>query len=177
MHDLPWDYFRFSDSVFRALFCAETGFEIVDVVRGSPMHMFPFFTIGEVHDADGAAGFFTVALIARKMGADGAAMGCRPGPDLRGALPRVRASSIAAAWSAQAAAAGSAASPAAAAPRHPGRRRASARSPRGKRAAARRSSPSASAVARAQPARAASAGRPAACRSSIASAQRASRAA
>ena len=69
MHDLPWDYFRFSDAAYRSLFCAEAGFEVVDVVRGSPMHLFPFFSVGEEwHDAHRAAGFFAVAVIARKTG-------------------------------------------------------------------------------------------------------------
>ena len=69
MHDLPWDYFRFSDAAFRSLFCAEAGFEVVDVVRSAPMHLFPFVSPGEEwRDAEAAAGFFSVAVLARKTG-------------------------------------------------------------------------------------------------------------
>lgn len=69
MHDLPWDYFRFSDSAYRALFAPETGFEVVEVVRGVPMHVFPFVAQGLLaHDNEHTAGFFAVAVIVRKTG-------------------------------------------------------------------------------------------------------------
>lgn len=69
MHDLPWDFFRFSDSAFRALFAAETGFEVVDVVRGTPMHVFPFAGTGPLtHGNEHTAGFFAVAVLVRKVG-------------------------------------------------------------------------------------------------------------
>jgi SAM-dependent methyltransferase len=69
MHDLPWDFFRFSDSAFRALFAAETGFEVLEVERGVPMHLFPFIGLDPIwRDAEAAAGFFAVGALVRKTG-------------------------------------------------------------------------------------------------------------
>jgi hypothetical protein len=68
MHDLPWDYFRFSDSAFRALFAPETGFEVVDVARAEPMHVFPFFSRRETTQDELTAGFFSVVVLVRKTG-------------------------------------------------------------------------------------------------------------
>jgi len=43
MHDVPWDFWRFSDSAYRALFCSSTGFEVVETVMCGPMHINPFY--------------------------------------------------------------------------------------------------------------------------------------
>jgi SAM-dependent methyltransferase len=67
LHDMPWDYFRFSDSAFRALFAPETGFEVIDVVRGYPMHVFPFMSRRGTTEDERAAGFFSVAALVHKV--------------------------------------------------------------------------------------------------------------
>lgn len=88
MHDLPWDYFRFSDSAFRSLFARETGFEVVDVVRADPMHVFPFVSRREFTSDELTAGFFSVVVLVRKTGpttlawdADPAAVADMPYPE------------------------------------------------------------------------------------------------
>jgi SAM-dependent methyltransferase len=68
LHDLPWDYFRFSDAAFRALFAPETGFEVLDVTRHDPMHLFPFISRRAFTRDEDAAGFFSVVALVRKVG-------------------------------------------------------------------------------------------------------------
>jgi SAM-dependent methyltransferase len=69
MHDLPWDYFRFSDQAFRSLFAPETGFEVIETTRSHPLHVFPFFSLEpQWADAQNAAGFFNVSVLVRKTG-------------------------------------------------------------------------------------------------------------
>jgi SAM-dependent methyltransferase len=69
LHDLPWDFWRMSDSGFRALFAPETGFEVLEVARAHPMHLLPFIGLSEVFDdAEQAAGFYSVSVLARKVG-------------------------------------------------------------------------------------------------------------
>ena len=68
MHDLPWDYYRFSDQSWKGLFNAASGFEIVktmmtDFARITPMHYFKVEPDGE-----NAGGFIGSAVIARKIG-------------------------------------------------------------------------------------------------------------
>lgn len=68
MHDMPWDFFRFSDSAYRALFNRGTGFEVLSTYLSSPVHIFPF-----VHHApfwngnEAAAGFFDAEVLVRKI--------------------------------------------------------------------------------------------------------------
>jgi hypothetical protein len=69
MHDLPWDYFRFSDESWKGLFNVATGFEIVttamsDFVRIVPNH---YFNVSK--DYETAGGFYASSMIARKIGA------------------------------------------------------------------------------------------------------------
>ena len=68
MHDLPWDFYRYSDSGFRGLFSAETGFAVIDVVRSDPMHVFPFHSRRGHTSDELTAGFVTVAALVRKTG-------------------------------------------------------------------------------------------------------------
>jgi SAM-dependent methyltransferase len=68
MHDLPWDFYRFSDSGFRALFAPETGFELVGVARDQPMHLFPFVSRRGWTQDELTAGFFAVTALVRKIG-------------------------------------------------------------------------------------------------------------
>ena len=68
LHDLPWDYYRFSDQSWKGLFNAATGFEIVktvmhDFVRITPVHYFKIEP-----DSEKAGGFIGSAVIARKIG-------------------------------------------------------------------------------------------------------------
>ena len=68
MHDLPWDYYRFSDESWKGLFNHATGFEIMttamnDFVRIVPVHYFNVFT-----GYEGSGGFYDSHMLARKTG-------------------------------------------------------------------------------------------------------------
>jgi len=68
MHDIPWDYYRFSDESWKGLFNFATGFEIVttsmnDFVRLVPLHYFMVF-----EGFESAGGFVDSSVIVRKVG-------------------------------------------------------------------------------------------------------------
>lgn len=68
LHDLPWDFFRFSDAAYRALFNRGTGFEIIETRLGTPMHTVPFLRCSSHWtDIEKAAGFYESEVLARKI--------------------------------------------------------------------------------------------------------------
>lgn len=69
LHDLPWDYFRFSDNAWHALFNKETGFEVISTELLDEVSIVPKCIYeGSVGVKDGPA-FIHSAVIARKIGA------------------------------------------------------------------------------------------------------------
>lgn len=68
MHDIPWDFWRFSNTSWDALFNKSTGFEVVSTAMGQPMFIIPFFWRDEFNAAERAAGFGSSTLLARKIG-------------------------------------------------------------------------------------------------------------
>jgi len=68
MHDLPWDFWRFSDTAWDALFNAKTGFEIVDRALSFEQHIVSFIWSEETANEERACGFRGSAVIARKTG-------------------------------------------------------------------------------------------------------------
>jgi hypothetical protein len=68
MHDMPWDFWRFSDSAWDALFNRLTGFEILDRAMDSEQHVLPFIYHPGKHDAEKSAGFEGSAVLVRKTG-------------------------------------------------------------------------------------------------------------
>lgn len=67
MHDLPWDFFRFSDSAWKALFNASTGFEILGVAMGEPVRLSPLRYHQGFIDHEGGAGYQASAVFVRKL--------------------------------------------------------------------------------------------------------------
>ena len=67
MHDLPWDYYRFSDSAWRGIFNKYTGFEIVETELNDLMHIIPFFYSDRYCQAESSAGFETSTVLIRKV--------------------------------------------------------------------------------------------------------------
>jgi SAM-dependent methyltransferase len=67
MHDMPWDFWRFSDTAWDALFNDHTGFEILDRALDRLQHIIPMVCRMD-HDAEHAAGFEGSAVLVRKTG-------------------------------------------------------------------------------------------------------------
>jgi hypothetical protein len=68
MHDMPWDFFRFSDASFTGLFNRYTGFEILRTQMSNPMHIVPRAWSEHYRDNEDAVGFDCSAAIVRKVG-------------------------------------------------------------------------------------------------------------
>lgn len=68
MHDMPWDFWRFSDSAWDAIFNAFTGFEIVERALAYPSYILPFVYRSDKVDAEKALGFEGSSVIVRKVG-------------------------------------------------------------------------------------------------------------
>lgn len=68
MHDMPWDFWRFSDTAWDALFNTHTGFEIVDRAMDRVQFVIPQVYTPEKQDPEGAAGFEGSCVLARKIG-------------------------------------------------------------------------------------------------------------
>jgi len=68
MHDLPWDYYRYSNESWKGLFNTATGFEIIttamnDFVRIVPTH---YYSVFKGYEESG--GFYDSHVLARKIG-------------------------------------------------------------------------------------------------------------
>jgi methyltransferase family protein len=69
MHDLPYDFWRFSDRAFGALFNAYTGFEVVEKELQHPVHVLPFLSFHpHWKDFEKAAGYYRASVLAKKTG-------------------------------------------------------------------------------------------------------------
>lgn len=68
MHDLPWDFWRFSDTAWDALFNRKTGFEIVTRSLDSEQYVIPFIYTPNKRDAEKSAGYEGSAVTVRKIG-------------------------------------------------------------------------------------------------------------
>ncbi len=68
LHDLPWDFFRFSDAAWSALFNAHTGFEILSTDMSMQVHVVP--RVFPEHPAypEQTTGCMACGVIARKIG-------------------------------------------------------------------------------------------------------------
>lgn len=67
MHDLPWDFWRFSDSAWEALFNKKTGFEIIETAMSYPQFIIPHHYWPSAVDAEKVAGFLASAVLVRKI--------------------------------------------------------------------------------------------------------------
>jgi 2-polyprenyl-3-methyl-5-hydroxy-6-metoxy-1,4-benzoquinol methylase len=68
MHDMPWDFWRFSDTAWDALFNPRTGFEIVERILEAEQFIIPFIYRPIKAWAERAAGYEGTAVLARKTG-------------------------------------------------------------------------------------------------------------
>ena len=67
MHDVPWDFWRFSDSAWEALFNRRTGFEIIGKALACPQFILPVHTWPPAADAEKVRGYLASAVMVRKI--------------------------------------------------------------------------------------------------------------
>jgi SAM-dependent methyltransferase len=68
MHDRPWDFWRFSDTSWDALFNKATGFRVVDRVMDFEEFILPFLLRDSKLDSEKAAGFERSEVLVEKIG-------------------------------------------------------------------------------------------------------------
>ncbi len=68
MHDMPWDFFRFSDMSWHALFNRRTGFEVLAAEMSMPVHMVPRIHPEQPANAEQTLGFRSSDVLVRKIG-------------------------------------------------------------------------------------------------------------
>ena len=71
LHDLPWDYYRFSDQSWKGLFNNRTGFSIEKTLMSSFQHIVPFHYYAVQPGFENAGGFNESAVIVRKIAGTG----------------------------------------------------------------------------------------------------------
>jgi hypothetical protein len=67
MHDLPCDYFRFSDNAWKGIFNKDTGFEIIGTELSDPQYIVSFVWSEAYKDAEKTAGYATSLVCVRKI--------------------------------------------------------------------------------------------------------------
>ncbi|KQV80220.1 hypothetical protein ASD15_15235 [Massilia sp. Root351] len=68
LHDMPWDYYRFSDSAWDGLFNKFTGFEIVGRAMSGLNYITPFAWSADKNFAERACGYESSTVLVRKTG-------------------------------------------------------------------------------------------------------------
>jgi hypothetical protein len=68
LHDMPWDFFRFSDSAWSGLFNRRTGFEIVATEMSLPEHLIARAWLEHHRGNEDANGMETSSVLVRKIG-------------------------------------------------------------------------------------------------------------
>jgi hypothetical protein len=69
MHDMPWDFWRFSDTSWKGLFNEATGFEILETQMADFVNIVPRIYSDIYEGAEYAGGFLISGLLARKVSA------------------------------------------------------------------------------------------------------------
>jgi len=67
LHELPWDYWRFSENTWHSLFNKKTGFEILDVKMGEPAHIFPDYVHPGVETVNQFPSYLNSVVLCRKI--------------------------------------------------------------------------------------------------------------
>jgi SAM-dependent methyltransferase len=68
MHELPWDFWRFSDTSWNSLFNSYTGFRVLDTFLGDLMYIVPFVYRDHWKGYENAAGFAISSVLVEKTG-------------------------------------------------------------------------------------------------------------
>ena len=87
MHDVPWDFLRFSESCWPGLFNTATGFEVLGTAVGHYQHIVPRAWTERYARAESSGGFESSAVLVRKTGAARLAWDVRLGEVLETRYP------------------------------------------------------------------------------------------
>lgn len=68
MHDMPWDFYRFSDNAWKGIFNHATGFEILQTEMANMNYIIPCMWEDRHFEAERARGFESSAVLVRKIG-------------------------------------------------------------------------------------------------------------
>lgn len=68
MHELPWDFFRFSAESYKGIFNEMTGFEILDAGMTIPVSIVPRKWEARFDNTENATGYMTSGVVVRKIG-------------------------------------------------------------------------------------------------------------
>ncbi len=68
VHDMPWDFWRFSIWTWDALFNRFTGFRIIEREMDTEQYVIPFILIPSKLDAEKSAGFESTVVLVEKIG-------------------------------------------------------------------------------------------------------------
>ncbi len=68
LHDMPWDFWRFSDTSWDGLFNHITGFKIIGRAMAHEHFLIPFIWRPDKHDAEYSAGYESSAVYLEKIG-------------------------------------------------------------------------------------------------------------
>ncbi|MFO1131814.1 MAG: methyltransferase domain-containing protein [Hyphomicrobiales bacterium] len=68
LHDMPWDFWRFSDTAWDALFNKYTGLEILERSLDFDQYLLPFIFRPSKQDAERSVGFEASAVLVKKIG-------------------------------------------------------------------------------------------------------------
>lgn len=68
LHDMPWDFWRFSDTSWDGLFNSMTGFKIIGRAMAHEHFLIPFIWRPDKHDAEYSAGYESSAVFLEKTG-------------------------------------------------------------------------------------------------------------
>ncbi|MEI9907049.1 MAG: methyltransferase domain-containing protein [Actinomycetota bacterium] len=99
LHDMPWDFWRFSDASWDAIFNEKTGFEIVDRALDYEAYILPFLYRSDMNDAEKAAGFENSAVLARKISNTELTWDVDPAEIMQGEYPQDSDSTSPSLWS------------------------------------------------------------------------------
>jgi SAM-dependent methyltransferase len=68
MHELPWDFWRYSDTAWHGLFNSKTGFEMIDVGLAQFMHLVTVGWNPSYFGSENSGGFESSSVLVRKIG-------------------------------------------------------------------------------------------------------------
>ena len=68
MHDIPWDFWRYSDQAWHSVFNRFTGFEVIETALGSESYIIPHFWRPDKRHSELAVGFEVSTVLVRKVG-------------------------------------------------------------------------------------------------------------